>query len=354
MDLGIGILAVGLYLPPIVRRNDWWPSEVVAGWKSSPPVLPPPTGPLSGGASLVAKALLEQTSDPFEGTAERHVMPDGMTVLDLAEQASRTAMAKAGVTAADIDLVLTHTVLPDVLLGNPATQLHHRLGLPPRCFAMETAAASNSFLMQLTLAETMIAAGRARRALLVQACGVTPSIERTDPISPLFGDGATAVVVGPVSRGRGIVAAEHYTDGRYPNTLVASVRGGTWSDPGRAVVHVADLVQTRDLFLATVDLCKDSIDAVLASAGLAATDIAFFAMYQGTPWLRRVLQGYAGLEHARSIDSYARTGYLFAATLPAVLAFAEQDGLLSPGDLVLATCGGTGVTFGSLLLRWGP
>jgi 3-oxoacyl-[acyl-carrier-protein] synthase-3 len=218
---------------------------------------------------------------------------------------------------------------------------------------METDAAAYSFVMQLCLAEAMIAAGRARLALLVQACGASRLIDPADPTAPLFGDGATAVVVGPVSAGRGIRAAVHHADGRYPDTLVASVRGGGWSDPGRGLIHVADPGKMRELFLQTADVCKESIDAVLEATGLSAADIEFFAMYQGTPWLRRVVQRFVGLDHARSIDTFARTGYLFAAVLPAGLALAEQDGLLGPGDLVLATGGGTGMTFGSVVLRWG-
>jgi 3-oxoacyl-[acyl-carrier-protein] synthase-3 len=352
MEIRAGILGVALYLPPVVRHNDWWPADVVARWRSARRA-PPPDRPLSPGERRVVAAMADQAADPFGGAVARHVMPEGMTVIDLAEQAGRRALDKAGVAAGDVDLLLTHVVLPDVLLGNPASQVHHRLGLPRRCLAMETTAAASSFLMQVTIAQAMIASGAARRALLVEACGVSRAVEPDDPISPLFGDGAAAAVIGPVSEGHGILGAVHHCDGRFPDTLVAGVRGGTWADPGRGVVHVADAVQMRDVFLATADVCKESIDAVLAATGLAARDIGFFAMYQGTPWIRRVVQAHAGLDHARSIDSFAQTGYLFSGILPAGLALAEDAGLLADGDLVLATGGGTGMTFGSLVLRWG-
>jgi 3-oxoacyl-[acyl-carrier-protein] synthase III len=326
MVISVGIRGVGLYLPPIVRRNDWWPSDVVARWQQAERV-PPPARPLSPG--------------------------EARTVLDMAEQAARLAITRAGVGAGDIDLLLTNTVLPDVLLGNPACQVHHRLGLPPRCFAMETSAATYSFLMQLSLAQAMIASGQAKLALLVQSCGASRAVALEDPISPLFGDGATAVVVGQVAPGRGILAAVHHCDGRFPNTLVAGVRGGTWSDPGRGLIHIADAAQMRDVLLATADVCKASIDAVLAEVGLTAGDVAFFAIHQGTPWLRRVVQDHAGLGHARSIDTFAQTGYLFAGIQPAGLALAERAELLADGDHVLITGGGTGMTYGSAVLRWG-
>ncbi len=351
----IGIRGVALYLPPIVRGNDWWPHEVVARWRVADRVdrPPAPADPMSPGAIRVKDALAAQAADPFQSAVSRHVMPAEMTVVDMAEQAGRLALSRAGVTADSIDLLLTSTVLPDVLLGNPACELHHRLGLPRRCFAMETSAATYSFLMQLSLAHAMISAGSAKLALLVQTCGASRSIDREDPISPLFGDGATAAVVGRVSEGRGLLGAVHHCDGRFPNTLVASVRGGTWSDPGRAVIHVADAAQMREVFLSTADVCKESIEGALASSGLTTTDIGFFAMHQGTPWLLRVVQDHAGLGHARSVDSFAQTGYLFASTVPAALALAEHAGLLTDGDHVLATGGGPGITYGSIAMRWG-
>jgi 3-oxoacyl-[acyl-carrier-protein] synthase-3 len=263
------------------------------------------------------------------------------------------AITRAGVAVGEIDLLLTHTVMPDLLLGNAACQLHHRLGLPRRCFAMETDAAAYSFMMQLTLAEAMISSGRARVALLVQSCGASRFIDMADPLSPLFGDGATAVIVGRVSEGRGLRASVHHVDGRYPNTLVGSVRGGAWFDHGRGVIHVVDPAQMRAALMQTADACKESIDAVLAAAGHLASDVGVFAMYQGTPWLRRVVQDHVGLHQARSIDAFARTGYLFAAVLPAGLCLAERAGLLAEDDLVMATGGGSGMTFGSILMRWG-
>jgi 3-oxoacyl-[acyl-carrier-protein] synthase-3 len=350
----IGIRSVGLALPPKVRSNDWWPHDIVARWtqRRRPPPPPAPANP-SPGVIAVLAALAEQAADPFQGTVSRHVLSDGLTALDLAEQAAREAIAKAGVSASEIDVVLTHTVIPDVLLGNPATQLHHRLGLPRRCFALETDGAAYAFMLQLSIAEAMIAAGQARTALLVQSCGATPHVDMTDPISVLFGDGATAVVVGPVRAGRGIIASAHHTDGRFDNTLVASVPGGTWAAEGKGRIHVADPVQMREVFTMTADACKEGIDAVLADAELTTADITMFAMYQSTPWLCRVVQRYAGLDHARTIDSFSRTAYLFAAVLPAGIYLAEQAGQIADGELVLATGGGTGMTFGSTVMRWG-
>ena len=351
----VGILGIGMYLPEEIRRNDWWPESVVAGWMAKRPAGPPPSpsGPVSAGAALVMKAMAEQAVDPFQGAVERHVMPPDMSVFDMEERAARMAIERSGIDPQQIGLLMTHTVVPEYLLGNPACILHQRLGLAKECFTTDTGAATYAFMMQLTLAETMLASGRARYALLVQSCGASRLLDAEDPVSPLFGDGATAVVVGPVANELGVLSSVHYTDSRYPRTLIASVRGGTWYDEGRAVLHVADPVQLRDVFLGTADVCKESIEAALAKSGHAAKDVDFFCIHQGTPWLRRIVQDHAGLGGARSVETFALTGYLFAAVLPAGLFVAERDGLLRQNALVVLAGGGPGQTYGAAVLRWG-
>jgi 3-oxoacyl-[acyl-carrier-protein] synthase-3 len=206
---------------------------------------------------------------------------------------------------------------------------------------------------QLALADGLIASGRARRALLVQSSATSRLLDPADPISPTFGDAATAAVVGAVPAGRGILAHAHFADGEYANTLVAGVPGARWYDAGRPVLYIEDPAAERRVFLQTLDRAREAVDAVLARAGLAAADIDFFGVHQGTPWLRRLAQDHAGLAHARSVDTYARTAYVFAASIPLGLALAEREGRLSPGDRVLLFGGGTGMTFGAIALVWG-
>jgi 3-oxoacyl-[acyl-carrier-protein] synthase III len=352
---GVGILGVGSFLPPLVRGNDWWPAPVVEGWmaqRAAGRTAPPPSN-LTEGMTKVLRAMREQAEDPFQGAVERHVLPDDMTATDMEAAAADAAIARARVDRGEVDLLLVHTPVPEYWLSNTAAVLHARLGLPHRCLSLQTEASAYTFLAQLTLAETMIAAGRARTALLVQSCAMSRLIDPRDPVSPLFGDGATAVLVGSVGESRGIIHSIHLTDGTHPRTLIASVRGGRWFDEGRAVAHSADPASARQVFLETIDRAKEAIDAALDGAGLAATDIDFFGVHQGTPWLRRLSQDHAGLGAARSIDTFAATGYLFAASIPLGLQMAAERGLLKSDDRVVLFGGGTGMTYGATVLRWG-
>lgn len=354
MTTGVGILGLGVYLPPEVRRNEWWAPELVERWMAERRASggAPPEAQTEG-ERRVLQAMLAQTYDPFQGTIERFVMPTGMSLHDMEEQAAQAALAHAGIDRRDVDLLLTNTVTHDYMLGNPACTLHERLGLPRRCFSMHSDVPTYSFMMQLTLAEAMITAGRARHALLVQSCAPSRLLDPTSAIAPYFGDAATAVVVGPVSPGRGIAASHHATNGRYPRTLIASVPGGCWYDEGRAVLHIGDPWQTQRVFLETADSYKEIVDAVLAEVPCGAEDVDFLCIQQGTPWLRPVIQSHLGLSAARSVETFARVAYVFASALPLTLALAEEQALLRAGDRVLLASGGSGITYGAAVLLWG-
>ncbi|HVV87554.1 MAG TPA: 3-oxoacyl-[acyl-carrier-protein] synthase III C-terminal domain-containing protein [Kofleriaceae bacterium] len=352
---GVGILGVGTSLPPEVRRNDWWPADVIDRWtrgqaRALESLRARP--PAEEASRKVADAMLELGGDPFGGVVERRVLAADRTSTDLEAEAAAAAIAHAGLTAADIDVLLVHTAVPDYLLSNTACVLHERLGLPATCLAFEVQASAYSFLAQLELARPLVAGGRARHALLVQSSAVTRLLDPGDPFSARVGDAAGAVVLGPVAADRGVLAASHRTDGRRPRTLIATHPGGRWYD-GASQLCVPDVEGAFRMFLETVGQARTVIDEALARAGRAPGEVDFFAVHQGTAWLRRLVQEHVGLGHARSVDLFGHIGYVFAASIPLVLDAALRGGALRDGDLVVVMGGGTGMTYGAAVLRWG-
>jgi 3-oxoacyl-[acyl-carrier-protein] synthase-3 len=348
----VGIIGIGTYLPPEVRANDWWPQRVVDAWMEARKQPMPPPAAVTDGMRRVMAAMAQQAIDPFQGVTHRHVMPEAMTSTDMEREAAERALAHAGIDRGQIDLLFTHTAVPEYLMSNTACVLHQALGLPADCFTMQAEAAGYSFMMQLTLAEQMIASGRARYALLVQSAAGSRLLDIEDPQSPLFGDGAAAVVIGPVP-GRSIVATVHRTDGRHPRSLIASVRGKRWYEDGPIVLHRGDLFSARQVFLETADRMDQVISAVLDRAGFVAGEVEFFAIHQGTPWMRQVTMETAGLTRARHVDAFATVGYMFGASIPFVLEAGHREGLLEAGQRVLLCGGGVGSTFGAIAMRWG-
>lgn len=348
----IGILGLGMHLPPTVRTNDWWPADVVASWRGARGGLPPPPEEGSS-AEAILEAMRANAADPFQGGLLRHVLHAGDSILDLEVHAAKAALADAGVEAGEVDLLLTSPAPADFQLTNAACALHQALGLPRNGFALQVEGAQHAFLLQLSVARSMVLAGTARHALLVQSSAMSRLLEASNPLSPAFGDGAAAVVVGPVGAGHGVLATTHRTDGRLPSTLVASVPGKRWYEEGRSSLHVTDPAGMLDILLRTVDLSRESILAALADAGLRPEDVEVFAMHQGMPWLRRLVQEHAGLGRARAVDTFAATGHLFGAFLPSTLVAARDRGILHDGDLVVLAGGGNGMSYGAAVLRWG-
>jgi 3-oxoacyl-[acyl-carrier-protein] synthase III len=352
---GIGILAIGAHLPPEIRRNDWWSPATVARWVEARArgvealrAIEPSTPAMA----TVLQAMIEGSGDPFRGVTERRVMAAGTVATDMEAAAAELALSRAGVDRAAIDALLVHSAVPEYLLANNACNLHFRLGLRPSCLAIEAQASAYSFLAQLALARALIASGQSNCVLAVQSSAASRLIDPDDPVSGTFGDAATAVVIGRVGSNRGIRSAAHYANGKVPNSLIAGVRGGRWYD-GRSVLHLADPVGERAVILDTVDRGREVISEALDAAAQPPSAVDFFAVHQGTSWLRRLTQEAVGIEHARTVDVYARTGYVFGASLPLVLDAALTHGSLSDDDLVVVFGGGTGMTCGATVLRWG-
>jgi 3-oxoacyl-[acyl-carrier-protein] synthase-3 len=358
MESSIGLLGVATYLPPETRPNAWWPAAALERWRRARPPAPP-LPPLEARTEAMARviaAMSQQAADPFHGVTQRHVMSADMTAAEMelraAERAIANAQAHTALSRDQIDAVFTHTAVPEYLGSNTACVLHHALGLAPRCLSVQVDAASHSFMTQLTLAEHMIASGRARFVLIVQSSAASRLIDPEDPLSPMFGDGAAAAVVGRVGRG-GLRASVQQTYGHHPRALIASVPGGRWYDDGRAVLHSADPLGAREVFLRTIDFAIDVVGQALREAELAPAEVGFFAVHQGTPWLRAVAQDLLGLTNARSLDTFATTGYLFGASIPLVLETAQRRGQIASGDHVVLYGGGVGATYGAGVLRWG-
>ncbi|MCC6998457.1 MAG: 3-oxoacyl-ACP synthase III family protein [Deltaproteobacteria bacterium] len=355
---GVGILGIGLYLPPGVRKNSDLPAHIVDGWRkrlaqSAGRQAEQDLSGLGAGARHTAAGMKRLISDPFQGTSERRVAAPDQSATEMGALAAEEALKRAGLRAADIDLILTWDAVPDVPHVASACLLHQRLGLPSRCFSLSVEAACNAFNMQASIANRMIQSGQARHALLVQVNNFQRVTPLEETVSLVFGDGATAVVLGPVSAGRGILAESHRTDSYFTRTLAISPPGRPWYEEGRSVLHSPDKMAAHRMLLSVADFGKEVIIDALASAHLSAGDVDFFACHQGAAWLRGAVQQHAGLEKARAVDTFAWTASLGGANITAVMAVGEREGMLRDGDCVATFAGGTGVTYSSLVLRWG-
>lgn len=356
--MNIGIHGIGVYLPEDIRTNDFWPPSVIQAWeeerqRSMMRAAAAPTDNLSPGARLALGAFAKLSADPFQGSRERRIMPDEMLTSDMELIAAQRAIEDSGVPKSEVGLLLSYTTTPDFLNANNACILHEKLGLEQRCFTTSIEAACNSFLMQLTLAEHYIATGRVRYALLVQSCAMSRLAPVAKNYSAWFGDGASAVVVGPVSSNRGVLAASHRTDGTKHRALVYGIPQKRWYEEGRVILYPEDSKVGREMLLGIADRAKQSIAETLAEANIQPEHVDFYASHQGTAWLREVTQQHAGLQNAKHVDTFSWTASLSAANIPTILSIARADNLLAPDSIVTMFAGGSGETWSTVVLRWG-
>jgi 3-oxoacyl-[acyl-carrier-protein] synthase-3 len=305
------------------------------------------------GERAVLEAMSKYVADPFGGAVERRIVASELRASDIEAEACREAILRAGVSTKDIDFVLGYSGVPDYLATPNASAVHRKLGLGGGCFVSSIDAACNSFMHQLTYAKALVESGTRRYGLLFQSSLWTRMVTGEEVYSPWVGDGAAAVVVGPVSRGHGILAVRNDADGTNINAMVVGVPGKHWYDEGRNLWYACNINASDQMVLSLADRCRQSVAALLDQAHLHSSDVAYYGSHQPMPWFRPVTQQYAGLAHAKSVDTFQSMGSMSAANIPFGLYLAEQEGRLGDGDAVVLFAGGSGETWSSVALRWG-
>ncbi|MBC7482457.1 MAG: ketoacyl-ACP synthase III [Rhizobacter sp.] len=290
-----------------------------------------------------------ETSDQWivdrTGIKARHFVEGDVACSDLAVQAARRALEAADCDAASIDLIIVATSTPDMVFPSTACIVQQKLGVHG-CPAFDVQAVCSGFVYALTLADSMIRTGAARRALVIGAEVFSRILDFKDRgTCVLFGDGAGAVVL-EASDTPGILATELHADGRHVGILCVPghVSGGQiLGDPvlkmdGPAVFKIA------------VNVLFDVAHSVLAKAGLTDADVDWLIPHQANI---RILQSTAKrlkLPIEKLIVTVDQHGNTSAASIPLALDESVRSGKIKPGDTVLLEGVGGGFTWGAVLL----
>ena len=261
---------------------------------------------------------------------------------DYAARAGEKALRAAGLSADDVDLVIVATLTQDELTPNAAPLVAHALGAR-RAGAFDVGAACTAFLSGLSLGAAQIESGRASNVLLIGADFVTRITDYEDKrTSPLFGDAAGAVVLGPGANGAGSIGP--------------IVLGADGSHAGTIVIHHADRKVRMDgpevYKHAIARMSEVTLEAV-AAAGLTLEQIDLFVYHQANARITRALGERLELPRERVVDCIETLGNTSAATLPVALARSAQEGRLRPGARVLLSAFGGGLTWGGGVVEWG-
>jgi 3-oxoacyl-[acyl-carrier-protein] synthase-3 len=292
-----------------------------------------------------------ETSDDWiverTGIRARHFAADEQGCSDLATEAARRALNAAGLAAQDIDLIIVATSTPDMVFPSVATMVQHKLGAAG-CPAFDVQAVCSGFIYALTVADSMIQSGSAKRALVIGSEIFSRILDFKDRTTcVLFGDGAGAVIL-EASDTPGILATDLHADGKYKDILCVPGhvnRGSILGDPvlkmdGQAVFKLA------------VGVLEDTARVSLAKANLTDADIDWLIPHQANIRIMQSTAKKLKLSTDKVVVTVDQHGNTSAASIPLALDTAVRDGRIQRGQTLMLEGVGGGFTWGSVLLRY--
>jgi 3-oxoacyl-[acyl-carrier-protein] synthase-3 len=303
---------------------------------------------------------LVDTSDEWilqrTGIRERHIVDAGVATSDLAAEAAREAIARAGLTPEDIDFIVVGTTTPDMMFPSTACLVQTKIGAP-HAWGFDLGAACSGFTYALTTAAELVAAGGSHHALVIGADVMSSIIDYTDRTTcVLFGDGAGAVVVEPTDEENiGIIDFENFVDGSGGAALCMPAGGSLRPASKESVEQRLHYVKQdgATVFKFAVRNTEEAARRILDRNGIKPCEIDLFVSHQAN---RRIIMSATdklGIPSEKVVINIERFGNTTAGTIPLALNDAVQDKRLKKGDLLLLASVGAGFTVGTVLMRWG-
>jgi 3-oxoacyl-[acyl-carrier-protein] synthase III len=296
-------------------------------------------------------STLVDTSDEWiverTGIRERRIAAPEEALTDIARPAARAALADAGVEAGDIDLLVCATVTPDMMFPTASALLADELGMPDAA-AYDLLAGCTGFVYAIAQAYGMVASGLSQRALVVGGDVLSKILDWTDRSTLiLFGDGAGAVVVEPVTEG-GFLGFELGADGGGGEHLWLPGSGSRHFDDPEAFVKM----NGREVFKFATRVMVYSAEQILDKCGLTVEDVDVYVPHQANVRIIDHAVRKLGISAEKVVVNVDRYGNTSSGSIPLALADAVADGRLRKGELVLMTGMGAGLTWGSALVEW--
>ena len=298
------------------------------------------------------------TSDEWivsrSGIRERHIAAKDQATSDLAFEASKTALANAGIAAEDIDLIIVGTVTPDMPFPSAACVLQDKLGAM-NAAAFDVTAACSGFIYGLSIAHSLITHKKNEKALVVGVetlSKITDYEDRTTCV--LFGDGAGAVVMEPCVYGDGVLNSFMQSDGTYAELIHVPGGGSRRPLDEEGLRNREQYVKMKgnDLFKYAVRAMVDASKIVLKEANLTTKDINFLIPHQANIRIIEGVRRRLELPKEKVIVNIEHVGNTSAASIPIALSEAVEKGEVKRGDKVLMVGFGGGLTWGAVLLKF--
>jgi len=299
-----------------------------------------------------------ETSDEWirerTGIRQRYIAGDGETLTSLVTEASRQAMADAGVHAGELDAIILGTVSPDRLMPATAVEVQAALGAS-RAVAFDLGAACSGWLYSAQVAEGLLATGQYETILVIGGEVLSRIVNWKDRNTcVLFGDGAGATIVRRSTKGRGILSAYMRSDGNLADLLHRPKGGGCFPMNDEVLAEGSHYIQMsgREVFKHAVRSMADAADRALDGAKLSGTDVDLMIPHQANIRIIEATAKHANIPMEKVFVNVDRFGNTSAASIPIALDEARRQGRIVEGSTVLFAAFGAGFTWGSMVVRF--
>jgi 3-oxoacyl-[acyl-carrier-protein] synthase-3 len=287
------------------------------------------------------------------GMVERRKAEPGTPTSDLAAEAARKALANAGIGVESVDLIIVASLTPDMLFPSTACFVQSKIQAK-NAFAFDISAACSGFLYALSVADSMIRAGRAKTALVIGAEIMSTILDYSDRNTCiLFGDGAGAVVLTKCQKGDGILSIHHGSDGDlWP--LLHGPGGGSVAagmDHGHDAPRRVIKMSGNEVYKHAVTRMGEVAQEALTANDVSVEDVALFIPHQANMRIIKSVGKRIHMPSERVFVNLAKYGNTSAASIPIALTEAFEQKRYKKGDLVLMAAFGGGLTWASALVR---
>lgn len=285
------------------------------------------------------------------GIVQRHIAAEGENTSDLAVHAGLDALKNSGISPESIDLVILATTTPDDTMPSTATKVQHRLGMKSGA-AFDVNAACSGFVYAMSIANSFIVAGQAKRVMVIGAETYSRILDWKDRSTCiLFGDGAAAVILEAQkgtgnSDDRGILFSRIHSDGQYTELLKTT--GGVSSTMTSGFLTMVG----KEIFRHAASKMPSAVEEGLAELDLSKDAIDWLVPHQANMRILASVAQKLKISEEKVITTVANHANTSAASIPLALHQAAQDGRIKPGQLVACPALGAGLTWGAVLLRW--
>jgi 3-oxoacyl-[acyl-carrier-protein] synthase-3 len=358
-----GIVGMALWLPETVRLNDAWPESFARAFREQRESRRHgdftnierrnPDRPYE---ELFLRHALPYDDDPFKGARQRRIAdPDVPTAHGDAE-AARLALKDAGIKPDDVDLVMSSAVLQDDLVPSNGPAIQDLVGCS-KAPGIGVESYCSAVLAQLDLAVPLVETGRARFVLCVVSHQLNRINNMEQAVSPIFGDGSAAFVVGEVPAGRGLVGMVRGGDGSLRGGVTHAYRdtpGATWWKDAAGPVQpgILDPEAAKRIARNALKYPIETIRELTETTRVPLDAVAAIAMIQPLPWYQAAVADGLGIPAERVPSTYEQYAHLGGAGVIANLMEAKKRGMLRDGAPVILYAHGAGIARYGALLRW--